>query len=170
MQLHIPTLKTARLALVPPDSSHLANYLAVYGDAEVMSHIGGPMDADQVFEMMARQIGHWALRGFGGWAVQRRDSGSIIGRLGLMRHEGAVDIEIGWVLGRESWGKGYATEGAQVALAFGFDVVGAKQISAHIAPGNAGSIAVATKLGMRLDTARSVPDTNVYVLTADEFR
>ena len=56
-----------------------------------------------------------------------------------------------------------------MALVLGFDVVGAQQISAHIAPGNTGSIAVATKLGMWLDTARSVPETNVYVLTADEF-
>ena len=163
VQLHIPTLTTERLVLVPPDPSHLAAYLAAYGDAEVMAHIAEPMDANKVWDMMARQIGHWAMRGFGGWSVQLRNGGAIIGRLGLMRPGDNPDVEIGWVLGRESWGKGYATEGAHAALSFGFDVLGAKRIVAHILPGNAGSISVATKLGMRLDAARSAAEANIYV-------
>lgn len=164
MQLNIPTLVTERLALVPPDTSHLPAYLAAYGDAEVMAHIGEPMDAAKVWDMMARQIGNWAMRGFGGWSVQLRESGAIIGRLGLMRLPDNPDVEIGWVLGRESWGKGYASEGARVALSYGFDVLGAKRVAAQIMPGNAGSIAVATKLGMHLDAARSTPETSVYVV------
>ncbi len=164
MQLHIPTLITERLALVPPDPSHLGAYLAAYGDALVMAHIAEPMDAAKVWDMMARQIGHWAMRGFGGWSVQVRESGAIIGRLGLMRPGDNPDVEIGWVLGRESWGRGYASEGARAVLAYGFDEVGARRIAAHIAPGNAGSIGVAVKLGMRLDAALSTPETNVYAV------
>lgn len=164
MQIQIPTVTTERLALVPPDPAHLADYLLAYGDTQVMKHIDGPMDAAKVWQMLATQIGHWVLRGFGVWSVQLRESGAIIGRLGLRREEGASEIEIGWVLTRDSWGKGYATEGARAAIDFGFECVGAEQIHAYIAPENTGSIDVATKLGMLLDPVRSTPEASIYVL------
>jgi RimJ/RimL family protein N-acetyltransferase len=117
--------------------------------------------------MMATQIGHWALRGFGGWSVQVRESGAVIGRLGLMRPEGNPDLEVGWVLGRESWGKGYATEGARAALSFGFGEVRASRIIARIAPGNLASSGVATKLGMHLDVEQTTPTHEIYVIGRD---
>ncbi len=127
-------------------------------------HIGGPMDAAQVWDMMARHIGHWVMGGFGGWSVQVRESGAVIGGIGLMRPGGKPGVEIGWVLGRESWGKGYATEGARAVLSHGFGVLGATRITANIMPGNAGSIGVATKLGMRMDAALSSPEASIYVI------
>ncbi len=168
MHISIPTLTTERLILLPPDPSHLDAYLATYGDAEVMAHLTAPMDAVKVWHMMATQIGHWALRGFGGWSVQVRESGAVIGRLGLIRPEGNAEVEIGWVLGRESWGKGYATEGARAALAFGFDTVRAERVIARIAPANAGSAGVAAKLGMRLDAALTTPEQHIYVIDRGE--
>jgi RimJ/RimL family protein N-acetyltransferase len=162
MQLSIPTLQTERLALIPPDPSHLDAYLATYGDPAVVEHFTEPMDKAKVWQMMANQIGHWVLRGFGGWSVQVRETGAIIGRLGLMQPEGTEVVEIGWVLGRESWGKGYATEGARVALAFGFESLGLARINARIRLANTGSMAVAGKLGMVIDPELSTDERGIF--------
>lgn len=56
--------------------------------------------------------------------------------------------EIGYVLAREAWGLGYATEATRRLLAFGFDELGLHKISANCDPENRASVAVLTKNGM----------------------
>ena len=67
---------------------------------------------------MALFIGHWALRGYGWWAVEERATGEFLGRIGLYNPEGWPEIELGWLLSRQSWGRGLATEGGAAALQF----------------------------------------------------
>ena len=63
---------------------------------------------------MALFIGHWALRGYGIWVVERE--GALIGRIGLWQPEGWPGLEVGWLLGRDAWGHGYATEAARASM------------------------------------------------------
>ena len=56
--------------------------------------------------------------------------------------------EIGYVLAREAWGLGYATEATRRLLAFGFDELGLHKISANCDPENRASVAVLMKNGM----------------------
>ena len=165
MQLPIPTLCTPRLALVPIADAHLDAYASLYGDPVVMAHIGAPLDRAETWKLMARHAGHWVLRGYGGWTVQLRTTGSIVGLTGLQYPEGHTELEIGWVLKPESWGQGYAPEAAGAALAYAFDTVGAKRVVARIAPKNAGSIAVARKLGMRIAPDLSNETSSAYLST-----
>jgi RimJ/RimL family protein N-acetyltransferase len=60
-------------------------------------------------------------------------------------------IEVGWLLRRDVWGVGLATEGASAALTFAFDVVGAGHVSRLIDARNTGSIRVAEKIGERYE-------------------
>lgn len=163
MSLHIPTLRTARLALVGPSEAHFESYVALYGDPVVMQHIGPPMDRGEAWKLLARHAGHWMLRGYGGWLVQLKASGNVVGLVGLQFPEGNPELELGWVFHPQSWGQGYATEAARAALAYAFDAVGAPRVMARIAPANAGSIAVARKLGMRHDAALSDDATSVFL-------
>jgi RimJ/RimL family protein N-acetyltransferase len=158
MQIVIPALETTRLRLVPPEANHLQPWNAIYSDPEVMRHVGEPQDIGKTWDMLARVIGHWFLRGFGGWSVQEKETGAIIGRVGLMYPEGNPAVEIGWVFARETWGKGYASEAGRAALDYAFDVVKAPRVIARVYTGNAGSIAVAKKLGMVVDESASKPD------------
>jgi RimJ/RimL family protein N-acetyltransferase len=90
--------------------------------------------------------------GFGLWAVEVADAAQFIGFVGLNVPNFAAPfmpaVEVGWRLDRAFWGKGYATEGAQAALTFGFETVGLHEIVSFTAPANARSRRVMERLGM----------------------
>jgi RimJ/RimL family protein N-acetyltransferase len=62
-------------------------------------------------------------------------------------------VEVGWRLGREHWGHGYATEGARAAIAFAFDELGLREIVSFTAASNDRSRRVMERLGMTHDAA-----------------
>lgn len=83
--------------------------------------------------------------------MEERASGRFIGRIGLLHHDDWVasphDAEVGWVLARDRWGIGLASEGGGAALEFGTQLGLRKFISiAHV--GNAASQRVMEKLGL----------------------
>ena len=91
--------------------------------------------------------------GYGVWAAERKSDGFAVGTVMLKFFPDAEDaitedVEIGWHLGRESWGRGYATEMATGALAYGFDRLGNTRIAAVTEPENHRSMAVMERLGM----------------------
>jgi len=109
--------------------------------------MGGPLDRADTWRQMAVFVGHWELRGHGLWVVER--DGELIGRVGLIRPEGWPGLEVGWLLGREAWGQGYATEAARAAVDYAWRELGADELISLIAPENLPSQRVAERLGMR---------------------
>ena len=97
--------------------------------------------------MVAGWIGHWALRGYGQWAIEERESGHFIGRAGIINPADWPGPEVGYLLGRPWWGRGYATEAARAAMDWGFREKGFTDLISLIDPENHASIAVATRLG-----------------------
>ncbi|QDQ27119.1 GNAT family N-acetyltransferase [Chitinimonas arctica] len=162
--MRIPTLDTPRLQLIGPDESHLDGYAAMYGDAESMQHIRGGQTFDRSGSWLkiATHVGHWQLRGYGFWSVREKASGEIVGQAGLMYPADNPALEIGWLVERRHWGKGYASEAAQAALDHAFQVVRAERVMAQIAPANTASRALARKLGMREDVERAAGGDFVY--------
>ena len=65
---------------------------------------------------MAYFVGHWELRGFGQWALIEQDTGELVGRAGLLRPENWPGLEVGWLVGREHWGRGFAPEAGRASL------------------------------------------------------
>ena len=109
-------LRTARLNLRAFTLEDAPAAHAVYSDADVMSHVGdGPVTDIASTEAMLRDyIAHQASHGFSFWAVIERASGAVIGdaRLYLLGGHGP-EVEVGYTLGRDWWGRGYATEAAR---------------------------------------------------------
>lgn len=150
-------LSTERLALRQWRESDLKPFAALNGDPEVMRHFPSTLPREQS-DAFARDIS-WTLeeQGWGLWAVEVVDGPRFIGFVGL--NEPRFDthftpaIEVGWRLGREHWGHGYATEAARASVAFGFETLGLEEIVAMVAPANTPSRRVAEKLGMARDPA-----------------
>ena len=124
-------------------------YAAANADAEVQRFLGGPQDRDQSWRSLALHIGHWELRGYGQWAIERRADGRMIGRAGLWNPEGWFGVEVGWKLDRDMWGRGYATEAAAAALEWAWRALDVDRVLSVIEPGNEASLRVAARLGMR---------------------
>lgn len=128
---------------------------AIYGRDEVARWLGAPprRPAASVEAMRAsleRTIAHDAAAPqFGLWALELRDSGTLIGAV-LLRPlpGGGGEVEIGWHLNPDHWGHGYATEAARGALERAFGECGLAEVLAVVDPGNARSIAVCQRLGM----------------------
>jgi RimJ/RimL family protein N-acetyltransferase len=148
-----PTLETERLRLRTFRDDDLDPYAAMVADPDVMRHIGDGkvVTRAEAWRQIAGILGHWQLRGYGLWAVEERASGVLLGRIGHYNPEGWPGFELGWMLGKAHWGKGYATEGARRALAFAFDELRQPRVISLIRPENTPSIRVAERLGEALE-------------------
>lgn len=147
----IPELETERLRLRALRLEDLDAYARMYADPEVMRFLeqGLPADRGSAFRSLAVHLGHWQLRGYGQWALEDLATGNFVGRAGLWQPEGWPGLEVGWVLAREAWGNGYATEAGRAAIAYAFDVLGTDEVISLIRPENTASIRVAERLGER---------------------
>ena len=143
----VPTLTTSRLIMRGWREDDAAAYAEMTADPEVVRFMGGVIDAGESWRQLALFVGHWVLRGYGLWAVER--DGALIGRVGLWQPGGWPGLEVGWLLARGAWGHGYATEAALASMDWARSELGASQLISIIAPGNAASVRVAARLGMR---------------------
>ena len=160
-----PTLETPRLLLRMFRESDLDAYAQMCGDPEVMRYLndGEPLSREDAWRHMAMVVGHWSLRGFGLWAVELKETGAMIGRIGCYRPEGWPELEVGWALRRHYWGRGYATEGARASLRFAFTQLKADHVVSIIHPLNTASIALAKSLGESLERESIVSATKVVI-------
>jgi RimJ/RimL family protein N-acetyltransferase len=145
----IPELATERLRLRGLRADDLEAYSRMYAEPDVMRFLedGQPLDRSAAFRSMAVHLGHWHLRGYGQWALEDRATGELVGRAGLWQPEGWPGLEVGWLLARGSWGRGFATEAGRAATDYAFRMVGAETVISLIRPDNHASIRVAERIG-----------------------
>lgn len=124
-------------------------FARVSADSEVMRFIGTgePHGPDVAWRVMAGFLGHWHLLGYGQWAITLRGNGAFIGRVGFFDPYGWPGFELGWLLGREHWGYGYAREAATAALRVARDDLKKERIISLIRVQNVPSIKLALALG-----------------------
>ncbi|MEJ7617762.1 MAG: GNAT family N-acetyltransferase [Pyrinomonadaceae bacterium] len=147
------TLETDRLVMRMWRESDFERHAEICSDPLVMRFLGEgkSLNRMEAWRHMAMLVGHWHLRGYGHWAIEEKASGSMIGRIGFYNPEGWPGFELGWTLARESWGKGYATEGARRALDYAFDEMDRDHVISLIDPQNVASIKVAERLGEKAE-------------------
>jgi RimJ/RimL family protein N-acetyltransferase len=152
--IDIPPIETSRLRLRAFAEADLDQLAAIYADAETMQYIGTgkPADREDTWRGMAAVLGHWHLRGYGLWAVEETTTRRLVGRIGLHRPEGWPGLEVGWLVARDCWGQGYATEGGAASLRWAFAHLGATHVISVIHPENVASRRVAEKLGGTIDS------------------
>lgn len=146
--MNIPELETDRLRLRAWQESDIEAYIEMCADEEVMRHLTGkPMTRQEAWRHAAYIIGHWQLRGYGHWALEHKETGQFVGRLGFFNPADWPGFEIGWAISRPFWRQGLAEEGARRALVYAFEDMGREELISVINPENTASIALAEKLG-----------------------
>ncbi len=152
--IEIPQLETARLRLCALGERHFEAYASMLADPSSTRFVGDgqPLDRMNAWRSMAMLLGHWALRGYGMWAVELKDSAEFVGRVGLHHPEGWPDIELGWMLRPEHRHQGYATEAGRAALDFAFSRLRAPRVVSLIRAEDGATERVARRLAARQAT------------------
>jgi [ribosomal protein S5]-alanine N-acetyltransferase len=102
--MQIPTLHTERLALVPLSAACEGLYEEFYLDAEASARYGGPLTPGAAWARLSADVGSWHLRGFGVWAVQRRERQDLVGVCGYWQGKGWPRDLTWWLLPRAPHG------------------------------------------------------------------
>jgi RimJ/RimL family protein N-acetyltransferase len=173
----IPRLFTERLTLREYRPTDFEPFAAFMADPEVVRFLHGvPMSRADAWRTLSIMIGHWTMRGYGTWAVERKSDGAFLGRVGLINPEGWPGLEVGWMLGRSYWGQGYATEAAEAALRYAFLTQPEDRIISLIDPENKPSQAVARRIGESKGARHDIVvggnsyATDIWTITRQEWR
>lgn len=146
-------LRTERLLLRRWHPEDREPFAALNADPRVVEFLPGPLSRAESDERAARFEAHFQEHGYGLWAVEVVGVVPFAGFVGLSvpRFEAPFMpcVEIGWRLAAEHWGRGYATEGARAALAFGFERLSLTEIVSFTVPENIRSRRVMEKIGMK---------------------
>lgn len=150
-------LETLRLWLAPWSPADLSSARPIFTDPDVMRYINGgrPRADGEILEFISRQQTCFRSRGFCLWNLRLKPNSRVIGFCGLqpLELDGVSEVEIGWCLARDQWGRGLATEAATLALR---DAVGRAHLARVIAiamPENRPSLHIMEKLGMTYERA-----------------
>ena len=120
-------------------------------DPDFTRHLTGLQTRAQSDEQFARWARHWEERGFGLLAVEWKETGELIGRVGPQFHPcWPHDPEVGWALDPAWWGRGIATEAGTAAVAWGFGELGYTRLVSITSEPNIASRNVMAKLGFEL--------------------
>ncbi|ALV41825.1 acetyltransferase [Pseudarthrobacter sulfonivorans] len=141
--------KTSRLRFRQMASADLDNMTALLGDPAVMAYYPAPKTREEAAQWIAWNEANYATHGYGLWIVETLD-GEFLGDCGLTCQQvnGRSELEVGFHIRAEAWGRGYATEAAAACMEFARDELAVKQLVAIIHPENVASRRVAEKIGM----------------------
>lgn len=177
----LPTLETARLRLRPVRRADDAgDLLGVFGDAEAMrywSHLPLP-DLGAAGAYVSKMEEGFAARTLFQWVVADAGSDHLMGTVTLFCWDrDNRRAEVGYVLSRAHWGRGYAQEAVRAALRFAFTAMDVWRVEADVHPDNAASLRLLERLGFRREgylrtrwwVGGEPSDSVVLGLLRDEF-
>jgi len=176
-----PVLTTARLRLRGLGIEDVDSLYAVFSDAETMRWWSGPPHATPrvTAEMLGGILAQFANGAGVEWAITRREDGVAIGKIGHWRWQRAHSrSEVGFIVRRDLWGQGLASEALRAVLAWGFGEMGLHSVEAQLDAENAASARTLERVGFRQEgrlreaywDGKGWRDTLMYGLVAGEAR
>jgi RimJ/RimL family protein N-acetyltransferase len=145
-----------------------------YGDPEIMKYIGAGnshITEDKKLLSMQRRCSYYKEHpGYGVWAVVEKQNGELIGHTALVKMSSKEnpEIELAYLIRRDKWGNGFATEIARSTLAFGFERLGLEKILAVTHQLNANSYRVLEKCGMKRTGTRDYTGVSMFEYMAQK--
>ncbi len=129
-------------------------YFDILQEPAVFRHFGPePMGMEECWRRLMAAVGGWQLNGFGGWAVERKSDGRLLGMTALftawrdLEPEFGNQPEMGWIFATEAHGQGLAFEACRTVIDWTEATLAPTQLWAIIAPDNLASLKLAEKLG-----------------------
>ena len=144
-------LESGRLLIRPWQPADRPALKALTESPEVMRYVHGglPYSDAEIDEFLARQARQLAEHDVCMGALVEKTSERLIGVCGIQPLGTTGDLEIGWWLAHDMWGRGFATEGGGAAMRHVLETLGRPRVVAIIDPGNDASVRVVKRLGMQ---------------------
>ena len=128
-------------------------YLVAHSDPDVVRFVGNDVSPAFIRRRFDKLMSQYP-RGSGHLGTFERSSGRLLGGVGLLDHDDwtatPVRIEIGWLIRKDAWNRGYATEAARAVLRHAAAAQGLERVICIVDPRNIASRRVAEKLGLEL--------------------
>jgi ribosomal-protein-alanine N-acetyltransferase len=149
--MEIPTIKTARLVLRPWSTDDAEAWFSILQEEGVLRYFPNPSPParEKADAYIAHHLAHWKEHGYGHWAVAMPEDERVVGWNGLEYLPELGEIEVAYLLSRSVWGRGLASEAAQAAIEYGFNVAGLEAIIGLVHRDNIASISVLEKCGLK---------------------
>jgi RimJ/RimL family protein N-acetyltransferase len=171
-------IETERLVLRTFRESDLPEFSAFHADPEFMLYIGGrTLERGITDGIAAGAQRSFLTTGVGKIAVERKADGAFLGMAGLSVEDWYPDdLEVGWRIGRQYWGEGYASEAGAAWVRHAFEVLDAPRVISVADVPNRRSIAVMERIGLRLDHEAELSDefgafaAVIYAIDSDGWR
>ena len=167
------SLETQRLILRLFTERDLDPFAGMGADSEVMRFLGGrPLTHSESWRQVATMLGHWQLLGYGMWALEERETGAFVGRVGFIDPPGWPGFELGWALARDFWGRGLAWSQDLDSLLNNKRVYHSDHVISLIHPENTRSRRLAERLGERFEKTVDLfgDEVGVYGIDRAEWK
>lgn len=145
-------LETERLKLVKIEQNDFAELCVMLKDPEVMYAWEYGFCDDEVNDWINKNLEYYEKYNLGYFLALDKNENKVVGQIALMPDiiKGKRYVEVGYILKKEFWHKGYAYEGASALVEYAFDVLKEPRVIAEIRPCNTASQNVAKRLGMQV--------------------
>ncbi len=176
----LPTLSTSRTtlrALVPGDAGALHQ---IFSDPEAMRYWSTPAHGDETetAAMIASIRAGFEQGRVLQWGIERDRDRRLLGTVTLLPATGQPRAELGFILGSEHWGRGFAGEAQRCVVELAFSELGMHRLEADTHPGNEASARSLERLGFhregllreRWTVAGEVSDSVLWGLLEGEWR
>lgn len=167
----VPLIETERLRLRGHRLEDFTNCAALWSDSRVTQYIGGrPLSEEEAWMRLLRYVGHWALMGFGYWAIEDKGTAEFLGEGGFQENQRDLQpslkgmMETGWVFMPLVHGKGYATEAVRAMHAWKDANLPEKKVCCIVDVPNVRSLRLAEKCGYRESVRTTYHGDSIVVL------
>ena len=142
--------ETERLAFREMNQDDFLDLAEMLQNPKVMYAYEHAFSEAEVDQWLERQLERYRTWEFGLWAVVEKDSGEMVGQCGITMQECGNERvpEIGWLLRRDCWHQGHASEAAMACRAYAFERLGFNEVFSIIRDTNTASQRVAQRIGM----------------------
>ena len=170
----IDSVRTGRLLLERMRPEDADDLVAMQQDDRFVEVFGHRTPEERVRRGVARTVEHWERLGYGLWTLRDRETDAFVGRGGIqpVTIDGLDEVELGYALRPEWWGRGLATEVSHAALELGFARLELPSLVAFTMPTNVRSRRVMEKIGFTFERDivwAELPHV-LYRLTREEWR
>lgn len=165
--------ETERLVIRRLTENDFENFFRLHGNAEVMKYIRPAKSREEALAFLRQIITDYdQLPGLGRWAMYSKTDPSFSGSFAVIPVQKSDDIQIGYLMAKEHWGKGYASEAAKGGLQYVFNELKRERVAGITFPENIPSQKVLLKHGFSFEKTIVEDDgieLNLYMLNKKDW-